>query len=59
MDKLIELYNKANKWLWYHTGFVPRRHISPIQYEEFLVSRAKYLKVAFWFGLGFLVGVML
>lgn len=59
MNKLIELYNRMNKWLWYHTGFVTRRYVKPIHYEAYFAPRLKYLKVALWFGLGVLVGAML
>ena len=58
MNKLITLRNKLNRWLWYH-GLVKRTYVQPINYEAYLAPKAKYLKVAFWFGLGFLMGVAL
>ena len=57
MNTLITLRNKFNKWLW-QRGLVRRHAIKMIDYEAFLAPRAKYLKVAFWFFLGFGLGVI-
>ena len=57
MNTLITLRNRINKWLW-QRNLVRRHAIKMIDYEAFLAPRAKYLKVAFWFGLGFLMGVI-